>query len=184
MNSSDNSIFRYNMNMLVSHGLASYRGTYGVLHHQWPELEERLFTQFRGQRGKGKVIQQGWLQQLAIRLHGELYPDTLHLFRFLAGWFNRFLKRYSITTRFTTNQASQIPTEFQKHILCWLRFNRRNSLPCNSLEKTHLITALGMFRLSQICNIDQTPIPFELLSGRTYKMKGAKTVWAKQTRGG
>ncbi|RPA89608.1 hypothetical protein L873DRAFT_1849216 [Choiromyces venosus 120613-1] len=172
------------INMLVSQGPASYGGTHAVLHHRWPELEERLFTQFLGRRGEGKVIRRGWFRRLATRLYRELYPDTLHLFRFSAGWFNRFLKRYHIVIRFTTNQASKIPEEFQNHILSWLRFNRRNSLPRNSLEKAHLITDVGRFRLSQICNMDETPIPFEFLSGKTYEMKGAKTVWAKQTRGG
>lgn len=130
------------------------------------------------------MIRGGWFRQLSTGLYTEFYPDTTHLFRFSAGWFNRFLKRYGIAIQFTTNKASKIPEEFQIHILSWLRFNRRNSLPRNSLEKAHLISDVGRFRLGQICNMDETPIPFEYLNGRTYEMKGAKTVWAKQTRGG
>lgn len=32
--------------------------------------------------------------------------------------------------------------------------------------------------------MDQTPIAFKFLSGRTYDYKGAKTVWVKETRSG
>jgi len=32
--------------------------------------------------------------------------------------------------------------------------------------------------------MDETPIPFDFLHRRTYEMKGSRTVWAKQTKGG
>lgn len=32
--------------------------------------------------------------------------------------------------------------------------------------------------------MDQTPLPFEYLSGRTYALKGDKTVWAKSIKSG
>ena len=147
-------------------------------------MEEQIFAQFVERWVEGKVVRQGWFWRLSTRLYKELYPGTTHLFRFLAGWFNRFLKRYRIAIRFTTNKASKIPEEFQNYILSWLHFNRHNSLQHNSLEKTYLITDVGLFRLSQICNMDEMLILFEFLNGRTYEMKGAKTVWAKQTRWG
>jgi hypothetical protein len=42
------------------------------------------------------------------------------------------------------------------------------------------IPTVGQFKLSEIANIDQTPIAFEFLSGRTYNYKGAKIVWIKE----
>ncbi|RPA95364.1 hypothetical protein L873DRAFT_1932011 [Choiromyces venosus 120613-1] len=44
--------------------------------------------------------------------------------------------------------------------------------------------AISRFQLGNICNLDETPIPFEYLDGRTYESIGAKTVWAKSTRSG
>jgi len=38
------------------------------------------------------------------------------------------------------------------------------------------------FSLSEISNIDQTPISFEFLSLKTYESKGSKTVWVKTAR--
>ena len=40
------------------------------------------------------------------------------------------------------------------------------------------------FKLSEIANIDQTPIAFKFLSGKTYDFKGSKTVWLKEARSG
>lgn len=43
---------------------------------------------------------------------------------------------------------------------------------------------VGRYRLSNICNLDETPIPFEYLDRRTYNLRGVKTVWAKTTKSG
>lgn len=40
------------------------------------------------------------------------------------------------------------------------------------------------FALSEIANMDQTPISFEFLSSKTYESKGAKTVWVKTAQSG
>jgi len=37
---------------------------------------------------------------------------------------------------------------------------------------------------SNICNLDETPIPFEYLEGKTYDIKGERTVWAKLFQNG
>ena len=43
---------------------------------------------------------------------------------------------------------------------------------------------VGRFKLSEIANMDQTPIAFEFLSGKTYDFKGLKTVWLKEAKSG
>ena len=43
---------------------------------------------------------------------------------------------------------------------------------------------MSRFELSNICNLDETLIPFEYLDGRTYQPTDSKTVWAKSTRSG
>ena len=50
--------------------------------------------------------------------------------------------------------------------------------PCES------VPLVGWFKLSEIANIDQTPIAFDFLSGRTYNPKGAGTIWVKEARSG
>jgi hypothetical protein len=40
------------------------------------------------------------------------------------------------------------------------------------------------YLLSNICNLDEIPLPFEYLSRRMYDMIGNKTVWVKETKSG
>jgi len=41
------------------------------------------------------------------------------------------------------------------------------------------VPVVGRIKLSEICNIDQSPLPFEFLKGRTYAKRGEKTVRLK-----
>lgn len=43
---------------------------------------------------------------------------------------------------------------------------------------------VGRFKLSEIANMDQTPLPYEFNEGKTYSKRGAKTVWVKEQRSG
>jgi hypothetical protein len=40
------------------------------------------------------------------------------------------------------------------------------------------------FALSEITNMDQTPICFEFLGSKTYETKGSNTVWVKTAQSG
>ena len=40
------------------------------------------------------------------------------------------------------------------------------------------------FPLRRTANMDQTPLPFEYLCGKTYACKGDKTIWAKSIHSG
>ena len=42
----------------------------------------------------------------------------------------------------------------------------------------------GRYRLQNICNMDQTPVPFEYLVGKTYNLVGEKTVWLQSSKSG
>ena len=51
---------------------------------------------------------------------------------------------------------------------------------CENTSATADVAAeVGRYRLSNICNMDQTPLPFEYLSGRTYNQQGEKTIWVQ-----
>jgi len=43
---------------------------------------------------------------------------------------------------------------------------------------------VSRFEESNICNLDETPIPFEYLEGKTYDTVGEKTIWAKASQNG
>jgi hypothetical protein len=111
---------------------------------------------------------------------------TYTLFSFSNTWFSGFRKRYRIKMRCKTKQAQKPLEDFRDKIVAWLQFNRRNTIKnidsdCGILRSIDT-PLVGRFKLLEIANIDQTPIGFEFLSGRTYDFKGAKTVWVKEQR--
>jgi hypothetical protein len=46
------------------------------------------------------------------------------------------------------------------------------------------VPVIGRIKLSEIANMDQSPLPFEFLKGRTYAKKGEKTVRLKGSKSG
>ena len=80
-----------------------------------------------------------------------------------------------------TNKASQLPVDYIEALVNWMKFNRRNSQlrPKNLSTLPDTPAEIGRYRLSNICNMDQTPLPFEYLSGRTYNQQGEKTIWVQ-----
>ncbi|RPA94156.1 hypothetical protein L873DRAFT_1475290 [Choiromyces venosus 120613-1] len=43
---------------------------------------------------------------------------------------------------------------------------------------------IGCYHLSNIANIDQTPLLFEYLEGKTYNQSSKKTIWAQSSKSG
>lgn len=152
----------------------------------WPELEKALYKEFIKRREEGRLVRRGWFRRTARRLFTEHYPHIPgSLFCFSAGWFTRFLRRFHISLRFTTNQAQKLPQDYVSLIQSWLQFNRRHSQPRPQFYmETVLASEIGRYMLKNICNLDETPICFEYLTGRTYSLKGLKTIWAKATKSG
>ena len=140
---------------------------------------------FAERRLLGRVVRRRWFERTAKRLFAELYPDSPVEFRFSQGWFQRFLVRNAITLRIITNKAQETPEECFEIITNFLCFNRRNSQLRDGTEDiVRGILDVGRFLLSNIINMDQTPLPWEYLEGRSYEFKGKRTVWAKSKKSG
>lgn len=153
---------------------------------KWPELEEKLFDLFLTERTRGRLIRRGWFRRNALRIFKELYGDHIsNLFVFSIGWFCGFVRRFGIVSRAVTKQSSRVPDEYQRLIINWLRYNRRIShLPGFFHHERLLAVPISRFPLSRILNMDETPIPFEYLDGRSYDFVGARTVSGKTDRSG
>lgn len=177
-------------------GAMRYRGqSYG----REPEMEFELHKEFVQARAEGMIISGKWFLVHARAIYRRLYPHRIsqdeetgrfeyNLFSFSGTWFQGFKTRYRIVLRCKTKQAQKPPEDFREKIENWLKFNRRNTIinpnsDCgiSCLLETPLV---GRFKLSEIANMDQTPIAFEFLSGRTYDLKGTKSVWIKEQRSG
>jgi len=152
----------------------------------WPELEEKLYSDFLEWRRQGRIVRREWFRVQAGFRFRELYPNSDSAsFSFSTGWFTGFLGRHRISLRSVTKKAQKVPVEYQALVLNWLRFNRRNSQPrLTPFLETVLQPLVSRFLESNICNLDETPIPYEYLEGKTYDVKGEKTIWAKQSQNG
>jgi len=62
-------------------------------------------------------------------------------------------------------------------IINFLCFNQQNSQLQDASEDA--VCTVGRYLTSNIINMDQTPLPWEYLEGRSYETKGNKSVWAK-----
>lgn len=129
----------------------------------------------------------GWFHRVSKELFIEFYPENVPTgttFRFSNGWFRQFLSCHQISLRFVTNKASKLPSDYNETVLEWLRVNRRNSQLRlnNEIGLGENEPNIGRYRLSNIANMDQTPLPFEYLEGRTYNQKREKTIWAQSSQ--
>lgn len=118
------------------------------------------------------MVRRGWFRRTAIRLFRETYGDENRgMFVFSMGWFLRFQQGRALTKK-----ASRLPAEYERLVIHFLRFNRCQSMAAH---------AAGIpIPPSHVLNLDETPIPFEYLDGKTYDIKGTKTVSAKTDRSG
>jgi hypothetical protein len=110
-------------------------------------------------------------------------------FKFSNGWFQGYRRRWCISNRCWTKTAQQPLENSQEKVTAWLQFNRRQTVIIKDFSDVGLprgkdVPVVGWFKLSEIGNMDQTPLAFDFLSSRTYNEKGASTVWLKESRSG
>jgi hypothetical protein len=154
----------------------------GKLSHpaQYPVLEDRLHALILEKRQIGRHVSEKWIRRYARLEFESLWPEKVTIVErrkvfagmaFSNGWFSGFLKRKHLSLRVSTKRAQVVPADYKDKIISWLQFNRRAQ-------------ARFDFKLSEIANMDQTPIAFEFLNGRTYDTRGVRTVFIKQTGSG
>lgn len=143
---------------------------------RWAELEMDLMAQFLDWRQRGGKVNIFWLRRRAKQIFETLYggerdsKGNRRVFRFSNGWFARFSRRWGISFRRLTKQAQKVPEEYRTLVNRFLQFIRRNSW--NKTEARDF----WKYRLSNILNMDETPLPFDFFDGYTYHLKGERTV--------
>jgi len=130
-------------------------------------LEKILFEWVSELRQSGYIITRVMVRQRALYIHKTKkdldIPDT---FKASAGWCTRFLRRNSLTLRQKTHIAQKLPAEVETKVDLFHSF---------VLKERKAIE----YELSQIGNMDETPMNFDMPGNRTLDMKGAKTVSVK-----
>ena len=92
------------------------------------------------------------------------YNDTGTDFKFSNNWFLGFRKRHRISFRKKTHVAQKSPAQLRELI--------------EDIHKTsQSVRRRGTYQLSDLANMDQTPLPFVMDDGKTYDKTGSSEVW-------
>ena len=76
---------------------------------QYPEMEVKLFMEYKELRKKGLKVKGWWFRLRAKQILTELEPDTN--FQFSNGWFLGFKKRHRISMRRANNTCQEEPED-------------------------------------------------------------------------
>ena len=136
----------------------------------YPDMEEVLYQEHRR---KGLKVKGYWFKARARQLMSEMHPDAP--FCVSEGWFTGFKVRHSISFRRSINTAQRPPADKMDLIRQFHREIRKTAAVGEGDEQQ----SVGRFKLSQIANMDQTPLPFSFCEGPTYADTGEKTVWVR-----
>ena len=120
-----------------------------------PGLEKNLVEWVTEQRNSGYIVTMLHIQQKALKL------STNPSFKASIGWAQKFMKRHDLTLRLKTKISQKLPDDLKEQILSFHRFVIQQ-------RKAH------QFELSQIGNMDETPMCFDMPSNRTIDQKGMK----------
>ncbi|KFA80892.1 hypothetical protein S40288_10165 [Stachybotrys chartarum IBT 40288] len=166
------------------------REDFGLSEHRswsprWPQLDETLFGDFLASRQAGKIVITSWFRSQAQSIFKVQNPACENLFTFSSGWWNGFQKLSNIVTRIITKQATHRPGDYLKIVLNFLCFIKRVSQgPKPPSPFPELLNVQPRLETYCIVNLDETPVPFKFLDGRTWDICGVKTVAGRADRSG
>lgn len=133
----------------------------------FPEIEQTLYDYITDIRKNGYIVTRAGIRLEAMKLLKKRnYANSS--FRASSGWCTRFMKRYGLSLRQRTKIAQKLPSDLEEKIIQFQRFviQKRKETP---------------FELSQIGNMDETSVSFDLPANKTINQKGEKTVFIKTT---
>lgn len=113
----------------------------------------------------------------------QLYLNSSSDFVFSNGWFEQFLRPFRVSLHCITKTAQSVSEDYRNLIVNRMWFNRCHS-PLQFSVEIALHDAIGHYYLTDIWNLNETPLPFEYLSGRTYNPIESKPILVTDTQGG
>lgn len=123
----------------------------------YPEMEKQLFKEFKDLRSKGIKVKEWWFRNRCKEIVKEKYPDAD--LKMSDDWFVRFKARYDISLRRPTNVAQSQPETLRRNIQQFHRYIRRMAVK-GKQDLANIQGVIGPWNLSDIANMDQTPLEF------------------------
>nr|XP_006817663.1 PREDICTED: pogo transposable element with KRAB domain-like [Saccoglossus kowalevskii] len=126
------------------------------------DADNSLMSWFESQRTNGNGVTGKQLQRQALRV------STSANFKASDGWLRSFKHRHSLSTHQRTSIGQKLPPDFEETVILFHRFVIR-------LREQH------QYPLSDIYNMDETPLRFDMPGNKTLEHTGVKTVHIKTT---
>lgn len=141
----------------------------------YPVMEKKLHKEFLELRNQGLKVKQWWFRTRSKQLCDEIYPERK--FKFKNSWFVGFKRPFGVSYRAQTNVHQTSGNDKRQLISEFHKLVRKQALYKGPGKQSE--GEIGQFKLSDICNIDQSPLPFAFLAGKTYANKGDETIWVR-----
>ncbi|KAF6099761.1 hypothetical protein HJG60_011499 [Phyllostomus discolor] len=130
---------------------------------KWPQLEVATKEWITRQRNNGFSVSTEMIIYEAKHLAAE---KGIGGFTRSPSWCHRFMKRCGLAMRTKTRIAQKMSIEYESKIVSFHKF------VLDAKKKSG-------FKISQIGNMDEVPLTFDVPSNKTVDVKGAKTITMK-----
>ncbi|KAL1437292.1 hypothetical protein MTO96_001358 [Rhipicephalus appendiculatus] len=132
---------------------------------RWPALEAGLRSWVLAQRAEGRG-----LSTVQVRLKAHTLAKEMGAVGFVGGpsWCSRFMRRNKLAIRACTTVCQKLPEDFEEKLRNFKAFFN-NEVESHNVLHSHII------------NMDEVPLTFDILVGRTVTEKGEKTVTLRTT---
>lgn len=127
---------------------------------QWPDLEKELCEWIENQRKNGRSLSTVLIR---IKANQMAVAKGLNDFRGGPSWCNRFFRRNKLTMRARTTVGQKLPDDWEKKKELFLKFVKEE------VKKYAL-------KPSEVGNMDEVPISFDMPASRSADFVGVKSV--------
>lgn len=133
----------------------------------WPDLENNVAGWVEEQRQNCYVVTRNMIRVYALKW-ARANPEQGKEFKATVGWCDRFMNRKNLVIRQKTKIAQKLPQDLDHKVTNFHKFVIRMRQKYN-------------FPLSNIGNMDETPMNFDMINNKTVETKGVKTVQVRST---
>ena len=127
---------------------------------EFPDIDDQVHSWVTERREAGCRVTGGAIRKEALRLHRLKGSQS---FKASDGWYDKFMKRYNLAQRRQTHMSQKKEEELSEKMSNFLRFVIK-------LRKSK------GYELSEIGNMDETPIWMDMPGNYTIEPRGTKTV--------
>ena len=139
----------------------------------YPEAEKKLYDWIIEQRKEGLAVSYAIVRVKMVDILQEqeminIYGNSVENFKASSRWMFAFMKRYKLSRRRRTRISQKLPTQLTETLNNFQQFVNR-------------LRAEKSYELTNILNMDETPVWFDMAGNFTIDKVGEKTIHIRGT---